>query len=277
MKWPIRYGESTLQAPTSPKKLKETRVRIRLLFALALILLSGGAPSVYAALGDAPRCPVPAVLPAMNGLPTANPLILGLRQAAASDDPQERDYLIRTVAFEAGSESEVGKTAVAHVILNRKRTGRWGDTVKDVVTHPWQFEPWMTKRREMERLSRADPLYQSAARIVDAVLKGEKPDPTSGATHFLNPEIVRQRRGGSLPGWANGDGQEIGRHTFYSPEGKAKPAPDGDDTAVQTAALSLGIMAISTASADGACSGERVTDRSLGLPADDLVLLDMGL
>lgn len=250
-------------------------MRIRLLFALAPILLGGGATSAYAALGDAPRCPVPAVLPAMTGLPAANPLTLGLRQAIAKDDPEERDYLIRTVAFEAGSEADEGKVAVAHVILNRKRTGRWGDTVKDVVMHPWQFEPWMTKRREMERLSRTDPLYQSAARIVDAVLKGEKADPTAGATHFLNPDIVRARRGGSLPAWANGSGQPIGNHTFYSPEGKAKPAIDGEEANVQTAALSLGILAVSTTDAN-ACSGERLTERSPGLPADDLVLLDIG-
>jgi D-arabinose 5-phosphate isomerase GutQ len=29
--------------------------------------------------------------------------------------------------------------------------------------------------------------------------------------------IVRQRRGGSLPSWARGEGQPIGRHTFYFP------------------------------------------------------------
>ena len=52
----------------------------------------------------------------------------------------------------------------------------------------------------------------------DAVLTGEMPDPTAGATHFLNPTIVRQRRGGSLPSWARGEGQPIGKHTFYSPD-----------------------------------------------------------
>ena len=60
--------------------------------------------------------------------------------------------------------------------------------------------------------------YQAAARIADAVLTGEMPDPTAGATHFLNPTIVRQRRGGSLPSWARGEGQPIGKHTFYSPD-----------------------------------------------------------
>jgi hypothetical protein len=131
----------------------------------------------------------------------------------------------------------------------------------------------------MERMSRTDPRYLSAERIVAAVLTGATPDPTAGATHFLNPEIVRGRRGGSLPAWARGVGQPIGNHTFYSPEGKAAPVTDGEDAVAQTAALSLGIMAISTASADSAdtaCSGERLTARSPGLPADDLVMLDVG-
>ena len=92
------------------------------------------------------------------------------------------------------------------------------------MTHPWQFEPWMTRRGEIEKLSRDDPRYQSAATIADTVLSGQIEDPTAGATHFLNPIIVRQRRGGSLPAWARGEGQPIGRHTFYSPsKGGAEP------------------------------------------------------
>ena len=82
---------------------------------------------------------------------------------------------------------------------------------------PWQFEPRMTRRKEMEKLSPADPRYQNAAQIADAVLSGQLPDPTTGATHFLNPTVVRKRPGGSLPSWARGEGQPIGRHTFYSP------------------------------------------------------------
>ena len=59
----------------------------------------------------------------------------------------ERDYLIRTIAFEASGETEVGKVAVAYVVLNRKKSGRWGGNIKAVVTSPGQFEPWMTRRR----------------------------------------------------------------------------------------------------------------------------------
>ena len=130
---------------------------------------------------------------------------------------EDRDYLIRTVAFEAPNEPAIGEAAVAHVVLNRKKSGRWGHEIKRIVTQPWQFEPWMTRRKEIEKLSPDDPRYRKAARITDGVLDGDIPDPTAGATHFLNATIVGQRRGGSLPRWAQGEGLVIGRHTFYSP------------------------------------------------------------
>jgi hypothetical protein len=203
----------------------------RLLFVVALSLLSGATP-VYAALGIEPRRLPPAMEVGMDTVEAKLP-IPELDQAVSNYDPKERDYLIRTIAFEAADEADEGKAAVAHVILNRKRSGRWGDNIKDVVTRPWQFEPWMTRRTEMERLSPDDPRYEDAARIADAVLNGQTPDPTAGATHFLNPTVVRQRRGGSLPSWAQGEGQPIGRHTFYYP----------NDDSTGRAALSMGDVA----------------------------------
>src|SRR5207344_3420325 len=145
----------------------------------------------------------------------------------------DRDYLIRTIAFEASGEPAIAKIAVAYVVLNRKKSGRWGDNIKAVVTEPGQFEPWTTRQREIEELSPDDPRYQSAAIIADAVLSGQTPDPTAGATHFLNPTIVRQRRGGSLPSWAQGEGQPIGMHTFYYP----------NENSTGRAALSMGELA----------------------------------
>jgi N-acetylmuramoyl-L-alanine amidase len=141
-------------------------------------------------------------------------------QTGTTDDlgSESRDYLIRTIVFEASGETEIGKVAVAYVILNRTASGRWGNRIQDVVTSPWQFEPWMTRRSLIEKLPPDDPRYRDAAKIADTVLAGAVPDPTVGATHFLNPIVVRQRRGGSLPSWAEGDGRPIGRHVFYSPE-----------------------------------------------------------
>ena len=207
-------------------------MRYRRLLFVAVLSLLGCATPVYAALGIEPRRLPPAMEGAMDMVDAKLP-IPELDQAASNYDPEQRDYLIRTIAFEAADEADEGKAAVAHVILNRKRSGRWGDNIKDVVTRPWQFEPWMTRRTEMERLSPDDPRYEDAARIADAVLSGQTPDPTAGATHFLNPTVVRQRRGGSLPSWAQGEGQPIGRHTFYYPN---------EDT-TERAALSMGDLA----------------------------------
>jgi hypothetical protein len=199
-------------------------VRIRPLLVCLVPILLGHTTSLHAALGPAPRCLAPAALEATAETADVMLPISELGQAIPNYDPEARDYLIRTIVFEASGEPEIGKAAVAFVVLNRERSRRWGDNIEEVVTQPWQFEPWMTKRREIEKLSRDDPRYESAARIADTVLDGQMEDPTAGATHFLNPVIVRQRRGGSLPSWARGDSQPIGRHTFYSPsEGGAKP------------------------------------------------------
>jgi len=177
--------------------------------------------------------------------------------------------------FEASGEPEEGKAAVVHVILNRTRLGKWGDNIKEVVTRPWQFEPWMTRRSEIESLSSSDPRYRKAARIVDDVLSGQEPDPTAGATHFLNPTIVRQRRGGSLPNWARGDGQPIGRHTFYSPEaGQAVPLDAvllADATANAPSIAPQAREATNSASVAAGCRKDDITATSPALPLQDAV------
>jgi hypothetical protein len=193
------------------------------LFLLAFIF-PGGATPLHAALGISPRCVLPALPQATLASLQIRLPIPHLARAVPIYDQEERDYLIRTMVFEASGETRVGMAAVAHVILNRTRNGKWGDSIKDVVTQPWQFEPWMTRRKEIMKLSPDDPRYLDAAQIADAVLAGEMPDPTAGATHFLNPVIVRQRRGGSLPKWARGEGHPIGRHTFYLPQ-EVAPVP----------------------------------------------------
>ena len=192
------------------------RCVLPILLAAVILVPSNLIPVSQTTIDAALRCLLPAfkqlALPAESiGTPE---LRFGWRDYTAED----RDYLIRTIAFEAAGESDKGKAAVAHVILTRKRSGKWGDTIKEVVTHPWQFESWRTKRAEMESLNPEDYRYRSAAQIADAVLAGKMSDPTTGATHFLNPTVVQQRRGGSLPAWATDGGLSIGGHTFYAPD-----------------------------------------------------------
>lgn len=135
----------------------------------------------------------------------------------------DRDMMIRTVLGEAAGEPQQGQAAVAHVIMNRLYDGQWGDTPSAVVQAKGQFEPWQTRRKELMGIDRNSPQYQNVGKIVDGVVSGAIDDPTNGATYFLNPTIVRNRTGGTLPNWAQGKPTaQIGNHAFYSPN--ATPA-----------------------------------------------------
>ena len=132
--------------------------------------------------------------------------------------PEDRDLVIRTLIGEAAREPIEGQAAVVGVIRNRMNEGRYGGkTAADVVLAPKQFEPWQTRRSELLSYSPDSPVYKRAASVVDGVFGGQIPDYSGGATHFLNPDIVMQRRGGSLPAWANGETARIGGHAFFRP------------------------------------------------------------
>lgn len=149
--------------------------------------------------------------------------------------PDDRDLMIRTIIGEAADQPEEGQAGVAHVIMNRLRSGRHGSSPSDVVLARGQFEPWQTRARELMGISPQSRQYQRMGDLVDRVAGGEHEDPTNGATHFLEEAIVRRRRGGSLPSWASGDGQRIGDHTFYAPEGRVGAlgyAPEGRATTI---------------------------------------------
>jgi spore germination cell wall hydrolase CwlJ-like protein len=147
---------------------------------------------------------------------------------ANSLSPQDRDLMIRTIIGEAGNQGPQGQAAVANVILNRVAAGKYGKTPSDVVLAPNQFEPWSTRSKELMSYDPNSAAYKNVGDIVDMVSSGDIPDQTSGATHFLNPDIVRQRTGGSLPNWASKPIARIGQHTFYAPNG---PATAGAGTA----------------------------------------------
>src|SRR6476646_7818133 len=100
------------------------RIR-RLLFLLSPILL-GGATPVHAALGIEPRRLPPAATQGAMDTVDAKLPIPELGQAVPNYEPEERDYLIRTIAFEASGEPDEGKAAVAFVILNRKEKRQMG-------------------------------------------------------------------------------------------------------------------------------------------------------
>lgn len=142
---------------------------------------------------------------------------------------EDRDNVIRTVIGEVDpNDPDEGRAAVAHVILNRVASGRFGPNASSVVHQRGQFEPWMTRARQLNAIKPDDPEYQRVAAIVDGAAGGKIPDPTGGATHFLDRGVTDRRAGGidKLAPWANKSPMlaQIGGHSFYAPEGTAHAA-----------------------------------------------------
>lgn len=143
--------------------------------------------------------------------------------ANLSDD----DLLVRTAWGESRGETPLGQQAVAAVIRNRARAA--GQSVRDVVLAPGQFEPWGNPqtREQMLKLDPNSPEYQAIAQSV----LGTQNDPTGGATHFYSPK-AQEALGRPAPAWAAGQGMDIGNHRFYNlPYGGGRgAAPQGGET-----------------------------------------------
>ena len=71
--------------------------------------------------------------------------------------PEERDLIARTIVGEAAGQPFAGQQAVANVILNRVRSGKYGGSVADVLFAPQQFEPWGTRRDELFAIPTSSP------------------------------------------------------------------------------------------------------------------------
>lgn len=118
-----------------------------------------------------------------------------------------------TIAMEASGEGEQGELAVAFVLVNRMKDGRWGSNLASVVLAPEQFSCWNTKdpnRRRIADMKNVDTALQAAGVALGRALSGY-PDPTMGATHYYSVDIP-------APDWA-ATGQflvQIGKHRFYN-------------------------------------------------------------
>ncbi len=130
-------------------------------------------------------------------------------------------FLTWTIVQEAGGEKFEGQLAVAYTIMNR--TG----SVTDTVFKPHQFTAWDTDSPTRMNLDiTPDVILMECYKAAVAAYFKFLPDPSNGATHYLNEEVTRRMRGGVLPGWACKDGRpapepdeakvtaRIGRHTF---------------------------------------------------------------
>lgn len=94
----------------------------------------------------------------------------------------------RTIRGEARGEILEAQRAVAYVLVNRLRDGRWGKTLAEVARHPMQFSCWNSgdpNRAYCEGLEDCESGLLQAVGLLGEALAG-LPDPSHGAKWYKN-------------------------------------------------------------------------------------------
>lgn len=119
-----------------------------------------------------------------------------------------------TIFMEASNQGAAGQSAVAHVLVNRMRTSKWGGTIASVCLWPAQFSCWNTQdtnRKRMATTLDSSPIMVACQKAMREALDGVTADPTSGACFYFTDGI-------EPPPWASAMRQtaKIGRHIFFA-------------------------------------------------------------
>ena len=124
----------------------------------------------------------------------------------ASLDPQELRCMTEAVYREAGSEPMRGRYAVAQVIMNRMRSGRFPTSVCGVVRQKGQFT--FPKGLGPKKGHGEDRLWKEAGEIASSVMRG-------GVRHLAEEVLYfrssKMRRPAGLRFM-----ESIGGHSFYA-------------------------------------------------------------
>ena len=125
-----------------------------------------------------------------------------LPEARELQDTDRREFLCMAlnIYHEARGETLVGQRAVAHVILNRKKSGRFPNTICAVTWQRSQFS-W-TVRPVGSLMPREQAAWERCQRIALSVIAGEA-DPTNGAIYFSSGRTA-----------GRGRSMRIGNHVF---------------------------------------------------------------
>jgi len=101
---------------------------------------------------------------------------------SVQDDPDEIMCMATAIYHEARGEPIMGQVAVGYVILNRKVSDRYPDTICEVVYQPNQFTDVHKARPNYK--SKA---WETAAMVAAHVSVGLPDNETNGATMYHNP------------------------------------------------------------------------------------------
>ena len=152
--------------------------------------------------------------PQLDGLVVAG-AIPSLAPPPDVDDYQEIACLTLTIYHEARGESERGKLAVGHVVMNRTHSVLFPTSVCDVVRqgglqyHRCQFSWWCDGRSDRPKDKAA---LRESLRLAEEIYYGYTRDPTAGALWYHATAVK--------PSWSKslGPGKRIDHHVFYRGE-----------------------------------------------------------
>lgn len=111
-----------------------------------------------------------------------------------------------TVLGEAEGESDDGKIAVAWTVINRAEDSkrRWPKDIGAVCLQPFQYSAWQNPRRlsvmRTPRIHVSPTIWEACFKAACGAMFKLLPDPTGGATHYLNEHVVLATVG-KLPSW----------------------------------------------------------------------------
>src|SRR5271165_1168972 len=129
-------------------------------------------------------------------------LVALLPLAALADtpkvDPKQAKCLATTIYGEARGESVKGMIAVAYTVVNRAVD----KTICKVVLEPMQYSVYndnpalraaaMSLKIAPKQNNAIDMIsWKQATDLSISILRGEITDPTNGATHYINPVLVK--------------------------------------------------------------------------------------
>lgn len=126
-----------------------------------------------------------------------------LHRSVATDNAEHRCLAIG-IYYESRAEPLEGQLAVANVILNRARSGRFADSVCGVLTQRGQFS---FVRGGVLPTPRQDAHWRTAVAVARIALDDSWADPVPGALFFHAARVS--------PGWNRPRLARLGNHVFY--------------------------------------------------------------
>lgn len=155
---------------------------------------------------------------------------------------RDKECLARAMFFESNRSSRDGMIAVGTVVMNRLRSGKYGDSICGVVGQRGQFAPGVMTRRMN---SKALPDVMEAA---EAVLKGERSTKAKNSMFFHTAGLKFPYKNMHYVLVAGGN-------AFYEKRGRNwRPLPDENPTMIAAATPAAPAQTVAVASASTAAT-----------------------